>query len=455
VGLGRENNCDEGVPNRYTDHWTSIYISSVDKGFRIGSSLELEMFCHQSLDQSIPSIRLIRVSNKLSSHGLLQHDIVHTSRHEALTGNSSSALPENPFRIILIDGRYFRIRENLFEFLCMARRDGFQDAATFDLSLPIWIDAICLDQSNPQERNHQVAQIGSIYSRAFSVQVCLGIVPDCKLSKLKANRAIYGKVKPAETIFREQVSCLTALYSHEPSWSVNASFDKLFSGLVDRNPYWERAWIVQEIFLAAGLTFWLHTIPVDQQLIAKIAKYVQRSRPAGSEWHTHFDDYNFSSGERVTNSSLVALLHRFSDKQRANPMDRIYSLLSLSQAIDIIEVDYQMPHSQLVYRVLDRYSPPSCLCVVLSVVKALQPRTKTQYKVSPRRHEEPWVEFDLPSCNFEVGSRPQISPGQHPKKSSSQQTYTQSDVGQPWYILQDSLPKYSHLSALRYPPIAF
>ena len=38
----------------------------------------------------------------------------------------------------------------------------------------LWIDAICIDQSNPDERNHQVQMMSRVYTRAQQVCVWLG-----------------------------------------------------------------------------------------------------------------------------------------------------------------------------------------------------------------------------------------------------------------------------------------
>jgi hypothetical protein len=63
----------------------------------------------------------------------------------------------SPTFTILIDTLAFNIRQNLWLFLCGERRckrTGF-----------IWIDALCIDQSNAMERNHQVALMKEIYSQ--------------------------------------------------------------------------------------------------------------------------------------------------------------------------------------------------------------------------------------------------------------------------------------------------
>jgi hypothetical protein len=42
------------------------------------------------------------------------------------------------------------------------------------LNLPIWIDAICIDQKDDEEKSHQVYRMGDVYRRAYKVVVWLG-----------------------------------------------------------------------------------------------------------------------------------------------------------------------------------------------------------------------------------------------------------------------------------------
>ncbi|KAE9364064.1 HET-domain-containing protein [Stipitochalara longipes BDJ] len=66
---------------------------------------------------------------------------------------------------ILIDHQPFTITENL--------NDGLHELR-YDVKGYLWIDALCIDQTNPAERGSQVLLMGDIYSSAKSVIVWLG-----------------------------------------------------------------------------------------------------------------------------------------------------------------------------------------------------------------------------------------------------------------------------------------
>ncbi|PVH80544.1 heterokaryon incompatibility, partial [Cadophora sp. DSE1049] len=64
------------------------------------------------------------------------------------------------------DGHIFRIRPHL--------RDALLRIRLSDQSTYLWADAICIDQSNVQERGHQVGIMRQIYQHAKQVVVWLG-----------------------------------------------------------------------------------------------------------------------------------------------------------------------------------------------------------------------------------------------------------------------------------------
>lgn len=73
--------------------------------------------------------------------------------------------PETPQHQILLNSNTFSVRENLH---------GFFQIANIDENALFWIDQICIDQSNSQERGHQVGFMREIYKNASEVVVWLG-----------------------------------------------------------------------------------------------------------------------------------------------------------------------------------------------------------------------------------------------------------------------------------------
>ena len=77
--------------------------------------------------------------------------------------------PVQDQRCIEIDGHCLTVGKNLFAALFHLRDS--------EKSRWLWIDAICINQAELSERNHQVALMRNIYTYAKRVIVWLGIEP--------------------------------------------------------------------------------------------------------------------------------------------------------------------------------------------------------------------------------------------------------------------------------------
>lgn len=78
-------------------------------------------------------------------------------------------------RKISVDGETFKVKSNLYDALTTLRT-FFQGEKTSKALL--WIDAICIDQSDEQEKARQIRNMHDVFSGAQEVLVCLGNVSD-------------------------------------------------------------------------------------------------------------------------------------------------------------------------------------------------------------------------------------------------------------------------------------
>jgi hypothetical protein len=153
--------------------------------------------------------------------------------------------PVFPKRITEIEfANFLQITENLF--------DALQALRLHDSSRVLWIDAVCINQENTTEKNHQVAQMGDIYRDAEIVLVWLGN-EDCgngvdELERIGRDCELYGfsKIFPFPLRMRDHSAAehLTKLVETCDGAAVNAFLDR---------EWFERVWIVQEFILANDL----------------------------------------------------------------------------------------------------------------------------------------------------------------------------------------------------------
>jgi hypothetical protein len=86
---------------------------------------------------------------------------------------------ETVTRKISVNGKDFSVRENLWQFINSRRRVGTSKDSRNPISLVnarkklayMWIDALCIDQNNVQERNHQVGLMRQIFSNVSETAV--------------------------------------------------------------------------------------------------------------------------------------------------------------------------------------------------------------------------------------------------------------------------------------------
>ena len=197
-------------------------------------------FVHRSLKHDTASIRLLKICPKLSYDGLIRCEIIHTAITDTPYACLSYSWGERlALNDVLINDDLYRAGDNLFEFLDVFRKSG-------SISDYIWIDAMCIAQENVRERNHQVTQIGEIFSSAQLVCIWLGKVP--------AMTPIVSSLKRWES----------------PSFEdFGSARSELLPIHLYRNEYWERAWITQEFALARSIVLVLSEDLVDLAVLVK------------------------------------------------------------------------------------------------------------------------------------------------------------------------------------------
>ena len=134
------------------------------------------VFTHHPLDLGAQHVRLVKVVTigtyqKPKTPPIINLELAHVDlqklpRYSAL---SYTWGPPEPTKEIRINNQSFLVRENRWHFLDVA-------ATKYDIRANwIWIDQLCIDQNNTNERNHQVAMMGRIYEHATQVIAWLGV----------------------------------------------------------------------------------------------------------------------------------------------------------------------------------------------------------------------------------------------------------------------------------------
>jgi hypothetical protein len=273
------------------------------------------VFQYQPLDLTRDEIRLIKLNPSPvgASSISCSIDVFDTNGCPPYVAVSYMWGPPEPSMFVTVSnqgGRELRIRENLHDFLkAMQARPGN------DLGY-LWIDQLAIDQENVEERNHQVKQMGEIFSKAEKVVIWLG------------------------TGDEHSVQAIRALEKNRYS----GGYSKEAKGIVDflAQPYWSRLWVAQEIILAKHITVYCGTFSLEWEFLQSFyaSKHSNHVRPI---IHT------FPAGKLLSNKlyirsdphyKLLSAVNAFRRSQCEDPRDKVYGLQGIVLPLDRIPVDY-------------------------------------------------------------------------------------------------------------------
>jgi hypothetical protein len=138
-------------------------------------------------------------------------------------------------RPIWINGKRVNVTFNLYHALSMLRLNE---------QLTVWVDALCINQEDREEKSQQIQRMRTIYARSKQVVVWLG------LESHDSNLAMWlldllsdpYKERPSLVAYNKAREEREALSTPGPFAEAWTAFDNLFA-----REYWKRVWVIQEI----------------------------------------------------------------------------------------------------------------------------------------------------------------------------------------------------------------
>ncbi|KAF7931143.1 uncharacterized protein EAE97_009352 [Botrytis byssoidea] len=279
-------------------------------------------------------------------------DDVYQPRYIAISYTWGDFVPLMP---IIVNGKRMRVRFNCWYALWQMRHHGVTDY--------LWIDSLCINQDNNEEKNFQVAIMGLIYESALWVASCIG------------TGDTIGAIQPTS--------------ASDGGEEVRIAREKL-RGRFDQISYFDRVWIKQEIILARDITLFyglksvswedFNTLmSIEQRFSGQnleesadfgMSDVLENSGDASSSFYRWGQIREYSIQEAEMNSTtlqlcnhrsnsksgtFVDLVFRYNTAKATNPRDKIYALLSLLPKEDLIRqnliIDYEQPTFHLFHAV--------------------------------------------------------------------------------------------------------
>ncbi|PNP78651.1 hypothetical protein FNYG_07997 [Fusarium nygamai] len=266
-------------------------------------------------------------------HGIANDEVVCTLIPVNRDGAEYHALsyewrePSNDDPSITVNGHKVQIRRNLFDALRSIRKP------TEDQKL--WVDAICIDQSDVDEKSEQVSMMGNTFSRAIGVIAWLGPAND------------------DSDLAMDLMSDDKSLDASLPSLSKDSREGNALSALCYRT-YWRRVWIIQGLHLAQSFVVWCGTKFIPKRIFETSVGALNRLKSPfnGDEIFAKnpANLLNFRRGLRpgpgynTLRQWLWVCLD--GDFQCSKEQDFIYALLEISSDYEAVKESFKVDYSK-------------------------------------------------------------------------------------------------------------
>jgi ankyrin repeat protein len=223
----------------------------------------------------------------------------------------------------------------------------------------LWVDAICIDQSNKRERGHQVNQMSRIYKEAEQVVIWLGEATDKTDRVMQSMRLLQERVINIGGDWRQlaehwmsdtQFAQLTNTYTN---WNTEKLALQDGLKLLLSRSWFQRIWVLQEVANARVAVVVCGEKSVSARIFALVPPIVGLCPDAHCQ--AVLDIMPGMSRKRSwwsQNRDLHTLLTKFSNSEASDPRDKIYALLGMSSdACDgqVFCADYEKKLEQVIH----------------------------------------------------------------------------------------------------------
>lgn len=249
---------------------------------------------YEPLDKTTNEIRLMRIERKSDTDAIVTVEVF---KRDLKTAVEDTFIPfsyvwgdQTQKHSIIVNGQTRQVGKNLASMLKQARSVILKKPLKNDPrkhGYLFWADALCIDQSNTDERNHQVSLMKDIYGSARLAIASVGEVPDCEKA-IELMSCIYTrwyqKLDMDYVIGTPEQDAidpdLNGWMSECPQfWKVDAegffgnSYWVALENLL-QCPYWKRLWVHQEAVLPQKVVLMLGSTVVCLETTTVVAEWI-------------------------------------------------------------------------------------------------------------------------------------------------------------------------------------
>ncbi|KAI1367612.1 heterokaryon incompatibility protein-domain-containing protein [Xylaria arbuscula] len=350
---------------------------------------------YQSLSSERQGIRLLQLHPSESFDGIIRCTLFHAYLEDEPEYEALSYVwgPPNFTQDILVDEKPTKITRNLESALRHLRHAS--------LDRVLWVDALCINQTDIAERNYQVTLMKEIYSKCKRDLAWLGPNPGGVCRKLVEEPTEQPTEETAERVTNEVLERLQRgmrifrkIYHHDTetlddmlerwkicnnlrssdgeddeskNWVISFADHMALYYLFSSAPLWRRIWVMQELSCARRVLLVAGAESLDWEEVASFLR--DENKPYADAFHVTGGHSSLhgavvkifgivqtvqqqrrimkevKEGKYV--SKLMDVLARFQYADAGDSRDVVYGLLGLVSEKHPIRVDYGKPDREL------------------------------------------------------------------------------------------------------------
>ncbi|KAK0344096.1 hypothetical protein LTR91_019692 [Friedmanniomyces endolithicus] len=321
--------------------------------------------------------------------------------------------------------------QNLFDLLDQLHRERSDSW--------LWIDALCINQDDTDERGQQVKIMGDIFRSANLVLAWLGPVTSC-------NSHSDRELTKRDHHTHIRVPC--SVRDDSTGRSVEGQG-------ICALPYWKRRWIVQEVLLARSVVLQFREKQFTMAALEAAAELANKETSAPRYIQVEIDQMRQSAGARLALHSLrkrtgmafprrlKELLVRYEDRECQQPYDLVFALHSLidQKYRDKLQVNYNQSAEEYFCAVISFMHEHEDLGIegvriAWLLLEVLDPTSIDAFRM-PSQGLGLHRPFEMRASVFKLGSRPRMLGESGLSISARPNVATMSPI-LPWNLQLDS-----------------
>lgn len=300
----------------------------------------------------------------------------------------------------------FSVTESLFSALVRIRPPPGQPART------VWVDAICINQNDLDERSHQVAMMQQIYRQAIRVIIWLGDGDEGthkSIQRINAMADRFAALNESSLLKSIDIAAI-----HDSLGQRENEYSFIDNWTLFESPWFRRTWVVQEIFNSQKAIFCCGSDTTHWSSLLRVNKCILQfglsAKTAARALMPPIFEKLVGSTEtamavvRSSNMSILDVLLQGLDLDATDPRDKIFAMLQFGKETQDFSLlppslrpDYQRPVREVFAFFTKWYIVESRSLRILSAIQALEGRTwqRTSWGLPP-----PPRASDLPSWSW-------------------------------------------------------